>query len=100
MPTLVELVFEYSDAIHNGRTISSIFNAGMDEMYELRDETVKSELQQKEGADGILGEGIDVMLCVIDLIRKKYPEITEDEIVAYARTKCEKWKRKYGVPAQ
>ena len=44
-----------------------------------------------KGKDGIVGEGIDVIICVLDLIRKTYPNITESELEAIADNKLAKW---------
>jgi NTP pyrophosphatase (non-canonical NTP hydrolase) len=44
------------------------------------------------GKDGIIGECVDVMVCVIDLIRHYYPDVTEQELVDIATNKLAKWK--------
>ena len=92
MKDLVELVRTYSDKIENGRRPIDVYHYLFDEVQELKDEVYGTN----KGPDGIRGEAIDVIVCALDLIYKVSPEWTNDDIVAYAEKKCEKWAKKYG----
>ena len=88
---IIDLVRQYSDNLQNGRTISTIHDALHDEVTELAHEMYTDE----PGEDGIAGEAVDVILCAFDIIFKAKPEWTNDDIIEYARKKCEKWIKKY-----
>ena len=49
---------------------------------------------KKPGVDGVVGEAVDVMLCLLDLIHKYDPTITKEQINALAEAKCQKWLKK------
>ena len=48
------------------------------------------------GEDGVVGESIDMIICLFDLIFKTNPDITHEEITAYTEKKLKKWKTLYG----
>lgn len=91
MNDLVSMVRSYSDRIENGRTTNDIFRFLLLEVGELRDEISGTD----PGPDGIAGEAVDVILCALDLIYKNNPEWTDQDILEYARKKCDKWANKY-----
>jgi hypothetical protein len=91
MKDLIELVRSYSEKIENGRDSGYIFEGLREEVDELEAEVFGYDA----GPDGIPGEAVDVILCALDLIFKSTPEWTNEDIVAYAEKKCEKWARKY-----
>lgn len=93
---LLDMIREFSFRIDNGRTLSSILDHGRGEMDELGEEIVYHELGDKAGSDGVVGEAIDVLLCVTDIIYQFNPAITNEEILAIALRKLEKWERIYG----
>lgn len=88
---LLEMVRGYSDRIQNGRSLEDIHVHLHDEVSELGMEMHGYQ----SGEDGIAGESIDVILCALDLIFKAAPHMTNEDIVTYARKKCDKWARKY-----
>lgn len=92
MKDLVALVRTYSERVKNDRTVEDILEYLHDEVSELDGEVIGYD----RGEDGIPGEAIDVMLCALDLIYKSAPDWTDQDIVAYAEKKCEKWVRKHG----
>lgn len=92
MKDLLELVRTYSNKIENGRDLSYIFEGLTEEVDELEAEVYGNE----QGEDGIPGEAVDVILCALDMIYKAAPHWTNEDIVAYAEKKCQKWARKYG----
>ena len=91
MDQLIALVREYSNSINNGRTVKTIFEALKAETDELNNEVVTNGT----GLDGIEGEAVDVILCALNIIFKVNPGMSDDQIVEYARKKCDKWAKKY-----
>jgi hypothetical protein len=91
MTDLLKTVRAYSERIQDGRSLQDIHDHLHDELRELNMEMYGYE----SGEDGVAGEAIDVILCALDLIFKAAPNMTNDDIVAYADKKCQKWARKY-----
>lgn len=89
--TLISATFAASDAIRNGRTRSDVLDHARGEMEELGDEVVFANAGDAPGPDGVVGEAIDVILCMLDLIHIERPDMTEAEITAYAEKKLAKW---------
>ena len=83
--TLVSQVFDASDEIKNNRSLSDVM---------LHLSTEFGELAQ--GSDGVVGEGIDVIACTLDLIRLLHPEVTEETLDALMKVKLDKWKKEAG----
>lgn len=90
--SLLSLVRSYTDKIKNGRTVQDVHTYLCDESTELGIEVYTDT----PGEDGIAGEAIDVILCCLDLIFLSAPNMSDEDIIEYARKKCEKWARKYG----
>jgi hypothetical protein len=96
--SLVEDILKYSKEIQNGRTIDTVWKHFLSEVSELSfevDVVNGTLLPEYGGEDGLVGEAIDGILCLVDLIYKHNPEITEEELRAIAAKKLEKWKRIY-----
>lgn len=89
------IVFDYSKKVNNNRNTRSIFTHLVSEVQELEDEIIKIENGEEEGADGIAGESVDIMLCALDLIHHYNPHLTPEEVNRIAIKKCEKWLSKY-----
>lgn len=85
------LIRAYSLAIKNGRTIADVH----DSIKEEREELDLEISGNGDGRDGILGEAIDEIASVADLIFLSNPEITEDQFMQYLTMKLEKWRTKY-----
>ncbi len=90
--SLVKIVFDYSNRIHNNRTIETIFDHAYSEVKELEAEIALGDT----GEDGIVGEAIDVIQCMLDIIHKHNPACTEEYLENLMLQKCEKWQRIYG----
>ena len=90
--SLIALVRSYTEKINNGRTIEDVNEYLNDETVELSEE-VYTDIP---GEDGIAGEAIDVFLCALDIIFLSAPDMSDEDIINYARKKCEKWASKYG----
>jgi hypothetical protein len=93
---MLRTVRSYCEAVSNGRTLADVFEHACGEMEELEVEIVFHENGTPAGDDGVVGEAVDVMLCMIDLIHQYKPEITNIEIMDIVVRKCEKWQRLYG----
>lgn len=66
-------------------------------MDELHDEIHRANVGLPQyGEDGVVGEAVDVMLCMIDIIYTYDPHITEDQILSVVEEKLDKWERVYG----
>lgn len=93
MQELVETVFEYCAEIKNNRTILTAYKHAQGEMVEL-DSAICAEIQDVAiDEDGILGEAVDVITCMLDIIWQA--GYTKKEILETAIRKCDKWKYKY-----
>jgi len=89
---LLTVVRYYGDQIQDDRGEAEIFLHGVDEMHELNDEVLKSVCNKPPGEDGVVGEAIDVMLCMADLINKHTKNsFTEEQFNDYVHKKCRKW---------
>ena len=92
---VVPIVRFYARSIHNGRTARNIFNHARGELKELEDELDLKDQGEAPGPDGVIGEAVDVMQCMLDLIFHERPDITDEEIDTLMRTKCVKWRAWY-----
>jgi hypothetical protein len=92
MTDLIAVVRQFCDQVVNNRTPQTIFNHMLTEVDELR-----IELPSNDGPDGVVGESVDIILCALDLIFQHSPDVTDEQIVAIAARKCEKWRIKYGA---
>lgn len=78
---------------YRARTPYSILASATSELGELAQEVMINQHHsyKQPGTDGIIGEAIDVIACLLDLIHKVDPSITEKELERIAATKCIKW---------
>lgn len=95
MESPVEKILEVCQRIQNSRTIPSVFCALRREVEELNDEVLLHVDGKTEGADGIIGESVDVILCAVDLIYQKKPDITKEQIMEVINRKLTKWETLY-----
>lgn len=87
---LIDLARKMAAEIKDGRTTDYVMDYLEGEAKELR-----LEVEGAGGPDGVFGEAIDVLLCALDMIFVERPDATNEEILAYAAAKSEKWKRKW-----
>lgn len=101
--------WQYDDVIKNvlaiseehpmKRTVESIFDHAQGEMFELHFEIEAQRRGIQGDSDGISGEAIDVILCMIDLIRVANPEMSMEDVFdfikEYSKRKSQKWVEKY-----
>ena len=91
--SLIQKTFETSDRIENGRTLTKILAHTMTEIGELAEEILIEEGQHYKtaGEDGIIGEAVDGILCLLDIIHKHDPTVTEEDLIKIAVRKLAKW---------
>lgn len=91
--SLFSLTKSASERIDNCRTPFSVLSAVVGEVGELAEEVAISEgySYKKEGADGVIGEAMDVIAAVLDLVLIIRPDITEEELCQVLAPKLEKW---------
>lgn len=92
---MFNIIKNISEEVKDGRTAVSIMLAVAEETGELATE-VKAQYipgtYKVTGVDGILGEGADVLITVLDLlIHEGY---TEEQVLDTIRAKTTKWKTK------
>lgn len=96
--TLVSEILNTSKDITNDRTISDVLTHAMTELGELAQEVqiAEGKSYKQEGADGIIGEALDVINCMVDMIYVHYGSSlgNEDFMVALNAQKLAKWKEK------
>ena len=83
--------------IENGRTISSVMKALEEEVSELRVEVDKALAGEEQGEDGIVGEAIDCLLCVIDILYQRNPSLSIEHISYLTGLKLAKWQELYST---
>lgn len=88
---MLNTVRPFTLAINDGRTPSDVLDHLEDEIREAREELAGNG----DGKDGPVGEGIDILACVLDYLLILDPNISEEYIKDYLQAKCEKWERKH-----
>lgn len=99
MNTLYQVVRTASERANSNqltvkkRNLYSILASLMSEIGELSEEIAieNGHSYKSKGADGVVGEAIDVIVTALDLITVANPELTEQQITEMARHKVDKW---------
>ena len=94
--SLVGLVRAFSSQIRNERSVHFILGSTMSELGELAEEVnieFSNSSYKKPGKDGVVGEAIDTIICLLDLIYKVNPNLSEEELCEIALKKLNKWKK-------
>ena len=91
MKSLVQIGFETSDSVKDGRNPHKILAYALSEFGELADEVNASSEGHAPGEDGIVGEAIDVIVNMLDIIHVTHPYITEQDLTKLMHKKCNKW---------
>ena len=81
------------------RSLQYPFTSLGEECGELATEIqISMGLKDKEpGPDGVVGESVDAILCLLDIIVVHQPDITSDELFVIMCKKMDKWERKYAT---
>lgn len=93
---MIKTVFDVSDAIKNNRKLHQIFTYLIEEVGELSTElNIHDGYSTKTpGKDGVVGEAVDAIICLLDIIRVYDPTITEEKLVEICSAKVRKWELK------
>jgi len=93
---LILSVCKEADKYHSNRSLYSVNSALTSEVGEIAEEVAiaMGDSYKAEGPDGIKGEAIDAINSCMDLLYVCDRSITEEELVAIARPKLEKWLEK------
>lgn len=92
--TLVKDTLNACSQIKNDRTLQDILTHLMTEVGELAQEIqiAEGKSYKEHGEDGVVGEAVDVINCVLDIIYQYDNLISEDDLRIVNRGKLEKWK--------
>lgn len=93
--TLFDLIRQYSIEIKNGRDPASILSTATSELGELAQEVnagFSKTSYKTPGKDGIVGEAVDTIIAIVDLVCQCYPDITEEKLLGIAQKKLDKWR--------
>ena len=78
--------------------ITEILNTSRRIPVDRNEFSILAHLMEEAGADGIIGESVDTILCAIDMIyihaKKQGIEITEEQLIEIAKKKLAKWESK------
>jgi hypothetical protein len=87
---------DVSARVKNGRKPTDIMMSIMSEVGETAEEVqiAHGVSYKTEGPDGVVGEAVDAILCLLDLIMIHNPEITEEQLLQIASLKLAKWEAK------
>lgn len=90
---MIESILGVSKAIEDNRSLNDVFTYVVEEVGELATEiNIHTGYScKKQGKDGIVGEAIDAIICLVDIIRLYNPTITEDELTTMCNVKLQKW---------
>jgi len=98
--TLVSEILETSRQVDNGRTIQDVLTHAMTELGELAQEVqiAGGKSYKQQGVDSVVGEALDVINCMIDIIYIHYGVLADEHYLkALNSRKLAKWKEKAGV---
>lgn len=82
-----------ADTYHPTRTLYSVLSHATSELGEVAQEVAiaSGDSYKQPSVDGVVGEAVDTIISLIDLIYKYDPTITEEQLAAIAEQKCSKW---------
>ncbi len=95
-PTLFQTIQLTSEQIEDGRGCAYILAHTMEEIGELAKEVAIEYLNsgKKPDVDGIVGETVDAIICLVDMLYVHCPELDEQDIIDIANKKLTKWKNR------
>lgn len=92
---LLQIMRHYGPQIDDGRSLADSLRYAARELAELADEIELQAQGKAPGPDGIVGEAIDVMVCMADIIVRAEPEFTDRDLTRRFNQKCRKWLGKF-----
>ena len=92
----VQALLDRCRAVKYPRDIASILRCATAELGELSEEVdiACGTSYKQPDVDGVVGEAVDVLLAVFDLIATHHPEMTSEEVFAIMDKKMSKWETK------
>ena len=92
----LDQIWSTSRRIKDGREKYDVLAKGMEELGELSQEIMISlgRHYKPAGKDGVIGEAVDVIVCMADIIYQENPNITADEVHEILAAKLSKWEDK------
>lgn len=93
----IENILEVCRTIKHNRNIGTAFKHLDEEINELSDEISSVVNNQKPNDDGVIGEAVDCILCLVDIIYQENSSVTTEEIDQVIQRKLAKWQNIYGV---
>lgn len=89
-------VMEISDKIDDGRTLSTVMLSLQEEVGELATEVAIhiGKSYKEPSSDGVVGEAVDVMVVLLDIIKLYDPTVSIADIEQIMVDKSNKWKSK------
>lgn len=91
----VEKTLEVCRNIQFARNKVSVYKHLVSEVEELRVELYNEENDLEAGADGVIGEAVDIILCALDIIYQHDKDITQEAINEVVLKKLNKWQAVY-----
>ena len=90
---IVDTVFRASSKVKDGRALEDVIITVMEEVGELATEiNIHTGHKDREpGKDGIVGECVDVIAAVLDIIYLEEPQMTDEVLQILLGRKCCKW---------
>ena len=92
--TLVTDTINACSQIKNNRSLQDILTHLMTEVGELAQEIqiAEGKSYKQHGKDGVIGEAVDLINCVIDIIHQYDNTVTEETLQKINTEKLNKWK--------
>lgn len=93
--SLVHEIVNASIQVQSTRNIQDILVHAMTELGELAQEVQISQDKsyKQEGSDGVIGEALDVIACMVDIIYIHGGVLADEEyLISRMKPKLEKWK--------
>lgn len=90
---VINHILEISGEINQPRTPLTVLTKVVEEVGELSTEIAidKGICLKEPSSDGVVGEAVDAIIALVDIIKLHKPDITESEILKVATSKCNKW---------
>lgn len=94
--TLFQTIQLTSESIEDNRGVPYVLAHTMEEVGELAKEVAIEYLNSGKtpDSDGIIGETVDAIICLVDLLYVHSPELEEEDIIKVANKKLAKWKNR------
>lgn len=91
----IENILEVCRTIKHDRDIESAFKHLNGEMIELKDEISAVLNDQSPNEDGVIGEAVDCILCLVDIIYQANKTVSVSDINSIIAKKLDKWNKVY-----